>query len=109
MSGEFPTLRPEGGLLPPDLLARIAAGDPELGGLNPADYGLDRSDRLGEAAARAWGRAKAYWAAFRAAQEGLAAGESGVTETRQQWLRWTCSASETIWIAPHQPRRASGA
>lgn len=36
----FVTVRSEGGLLPPDLLARIAASDPELGGFDPASFGL---------------------------------------------------------------------
>src|SRR6266581_663857 len=85
-SNRFLTARSEGGLLPPDLLARIAASDPELGGLKPEEYGLTKSDRLNEAAARAWARCKNYWAAFRSATEGLSATESGVTETREQWL-----------------------
>ncbi len=82
----FVTVRSEGGLLPPDLLARIAGNDPELGGLAPEDYGLAKSERLHEAASRAWEHAKAYWAAFRAATEELQPGESGVTETRELWL-----------------------
>lgn len=86
MPTDFTTIRSVGGLLTPDLLRRIAAGDPELGLLQPADYGLAATDRLGEAAARAWARAKAYWAAFRAATQELPAGETGTTETRQQWL-----------------------
>ncbi|MBI4506368.1 MAG: N-6 DNA methylase, partial [Chloroflexi bacterium] len=86
MSGEFTTARSEGGLLPPDLLQRIVGNDPELGGLAPKDYGLAATDRLGEAAARAWAKVKAYWAAFRAATADLPAAESGVTQTRQQWL-----------------------
>lgn len=51
---------PEGGLLPPDLLARIAATDAELGGLTPADYGLERGERLSEAAAQACAACKTY-------------------------------------------------
>jgi hypothetical protein len=79
----FATVRSEGGLLPPDLLARIAANDPEIPGLAPEDYGLGKTDRLNEAASRAWERVKAYWAAFEAARQG---GGVGVTETREQWL-----------------------
>ena len=49
-----PTVRSEGGLLPPDLLERVV--DPrerELPGLDPAnDYGLSPSLRVSEAAAR---------------------------------------------------------
>ncbi len=83
---DFVAVRSEGGLLPPDLLQRIAGNDTDLGGLAPKEYGLPENDRLGEAAARAWARAKTYWAAFQAAREGLAKDETGVTQTREQWL-----------------------
>ncbi|MBI4321320.1 MAG: N-6 DNA methylase [Chloroflexi bacterium] len=86
MAGEFVTVRSEGGLLPPDLLQRIVGGDRDLDGFQPQEYGLAATDRLGEAAARAWARAKTYWAAFRAATEGLPDSETGVTQTREQWL-----------------------
>ncbi len=49
----FATVRAEGGLLPPDLVARIAANDPTLKGLAPEDYGLAKGDKLNEAASRA--------------------------------------------------------
>lgn len=82
----FVTARSEGGLLPPDLLARIAGSDPDLGGLRPEDYGLARGERLNEAIARAWTNVRTYWAAFRATSGSLGASESGVSETREQWL-----------------------
>ena len=87
MTSEFTTVRTEGGLLPPDLLHRIAAADPDLGGFDPEKYGLQPADRVGEAASRAWARAKNYWAAFRSATEELPEGESGLTQTRAQWLQ----------------------
>ncbi|MCC6179445.1 MAG: N-6 DNA methylase [Chloroflexi bacterium] len=82
-----PTVRSEGGLLPPELLERIT--DPrerDLPGLDPSrDYGLESNVRLTEAAARSWEHAKAYWGAFKARLEGSRPGaELGVT--RQQWL-----------------------
>ena len=58
VNDEFTTVRSEGRLLPPDLLHRIASGDQELEGLAAKDYGLPASNRLGEAAARAWARAR---------------------------------------------------
>ena len=58
----FVTARSEGGLLPPDLLARIAGSDPDLGGLRPEDYGLARGERLNEAIARAWTNVRTFWA-----------------------------------------------
>jgi hypothetical protein len=56
MPAEFTTARSEGGLLPPDLLQRIAAGDSDPGGLAAADYGFPAGERLGEVVARAWAR-----------------------------------------------------
>ncbi len=82
----FVTVRSEGGLLPPDLLARIAAADPELGGLTAADYGLGKGERLTETAAHAWASCKSYWEAFKAVRARLGEDESGVTETREQWV-----------------------
>lgn len=83
---QFVTVRSEGGLLPSDLLARIAASDPHLGGLLPVDYGLEKGDRLSEAASRAWTRCKTHWASFTASLEILGEGERGVSETREQWM-----------------------
>ncbi|MBE0608465.1 MAG: N-6 DNA methylase [Dehalococcoidia bacterium] len=82
-----PTVRSEGGLLPPELLDRIT--DPrekDLPGLDPSrDYGLEPNVRLTEAAARSWEHAKAYWGAFKARLESSRPGaELGIT--RQQWL-----------------------
>src|SRR5947207_1308029 len=82
----FVTVRSEGGLLPPDLLARIAANDPDLHGLKPEDYGLARTERLNEAISRAWSDVRTYWAAFQTAASRLGRDESGVSETREQWL-----------------------
>src|SRR5947209_12235226 len=82
----FTTVRTEGGLLPPDLLARIVAGDRDLGGVDATDYGFAATERLGEVASRAWNRAKAYWQSFGAMRESLRDDETGVTETREQWM-----------------------
>ncbi len=82
----FVTVRSEGSLLPPDLLARVAANDPELAGLSPADYGLGKGERLTEAAARAWAACKVYWEAFKVTRAHLGETESGLTETREQWV-----------------------
>jgi len=82
----FVTVRTEGALLPPDLLARILAADLDLGGLEPADYALTGGDRLREAASRAWSRAKSYWQSFATMRDVLGPDETGVTETREQWI-----------------------
>jgi hypothetical protein len=83
---EFTTARSVGGLLPPDVLQAVIANDRELGGLAPTDFGLAPTDRLGEAAARAWAKAKNHWASFRSSTDDLPASETGVTQTRDQWL-----------------------
>ena len=83
----FTTVRSEGGLLPSDLLARVVAGDSELGGLAPTDYGFAPSERLGEAISRLWNDAKTYWEAFKIDQKALGSGETGVSETRDWVLR----------------------
>lgn len=57
------TVRVEGSLLPRDLLDRVAALDPELPGVKPADYGLAQRERVGEAIARSWSRLVAARAA----------------------------------------------
>jgi hypothetical protein len=87
----FPTVRSEGGLLPPDLLQRIVEADPELGGFAPADYALASGDQVREVISRAWQRVRAFWAAFKAATEDLPPSASGVTETREQWVLSTSS------------------
>src|SRR3954467_9781762 len=79
----FATIRSEGGLLAPDLLARIATSD-GLDGLGPEDYGLAPGERLNETIARAWDHARVYWAAWQASQEG--SDSVGVSEMREQWL-----------------------
>jgi hypothetical protein len=82
----FTALRTEGGLLPADLLARIAAGDARLFGLTPEDYGLDRTERLGDAINRSWARLTGLWAAFQDARQKLPETDRGTTLTRERWL-----------------------
>jgi len=82
----FTTVRTEGGLLPADLLQRIAAGDSDLEGLKPSDYHLAGTERLNEAISRAWNRLLGAWTAFRAAAEKLPQGDLGTSPTRERWL-----------------------
>lgn len=82
----FATIRSEGGILPPDLLERIAAGDGDLDGLTPGSYHLAANERLGEAAGRSWNRLLGAWAAFEEARQALAADDPGTTLTRERWL-----------------------
>ncbi|MGO9955051.1 MAG: N-6 DNA methylase, partial [Solirubrobacteraceae bacterium] len=79
------TIRSEGGLLPADVLARVAALDRDLGGLNVSDFHLAPNERLGEAIARSWARLTAAWDAFSTDRDGLPAGAAGRL-TRERWL-----------------------
>src|SRR5687768_12731917 len=82
----FPTVRSEGGLLPPGVLQRIVGADRELGGFEPADYGLPERTPVKEVISRDWNRVLAFWSAFRAATDDLPPSATGVTETRDQWV-----------------------
>ncbi len=82
----FTTVQTSGLLLPVDLLARIVDGDPSLPGLTPDSYHLNASERLNEAAARAWNTCVGNWKAFREASRKVPASDQGTTLTRDKWL-----------------------
>ncbi len=82
----FTTVTTQGGLLPTDLLALIAANGRGLPGLEPADYRLNPGERLGEMINRAWNRVVGAWAAFQDALAGLPEGDPATTVTRERWL-----------------------
>lgn len=82
----FLTVRTEGAILPPDLLERIATGDPDLGGLTPEAYHLPEGEKITETTNRAWNRLLAAWSGFRGASERLPATDAGTTLTREKWL-----------------------
>lgn len=80
-------VRPVGGLLPGALLDRVAAGGADLKGTAPADYHLRASERLGDAASRAWLDLRGAYQSFR--DKFLADGENDpdLEVTREHWLR----------------------
>jgi len=82
----FATIRSEGALLPPELLARVAENDRSLDGLTPEAYHLAPGERLGEAVNRSWSRLLGLWSAFDAARQVLPEGDAGTTLTRERWL-----------------------
>jgi hypothetical protein len=83
---QFSTIRSEGGLLPADLLARVAAGDPTLESIGAEAYHLAPGERLGEATSRSWNRLVGAWAGFGDTLEGLGPTERTATEvTRRRW------------------------
>jgi hypothetical protein len=79
----FATIRTEGGLLPADLLSRVASLDRDLDGLTPEAYHLLANERIGEAITRSWNRMVGAWAAFREAVDALPADDRGTTVTRR--------------------------
>jgi hypothetical protein len=83
----FLTIRSEGAILPPDLLQRIVAGDPEIDGLKADDYHLPKGEKINEATSRSWNRLLGVWASFRAAAEKLPETDPGTSITRERWLQ----------------------
>jgi len=84
---EFATITSEGGLLPPDLLARIASLDKTVPGLTTADYRLDEGQRHGEAISRSWSRLVPIWRAFRAELAKLPDDDPATSLTRDRFLQ----------------------
>lgn len=82
----FGTVKSEGGLLPADLLVRIAEEDKDLKGLAPTDYHLGKNERLNEAVTRSWTRLRGVWAGFDGERGSLPPEDSGTTLTRERWL-----------------------
>ncbi len=76
----------QGALLPAELLQRIVNTDSELEGLKPTDYHLSPSERLNEAATRAWTRLLGVWQTFKNIAANLPEEAIGTTETRERWL-----------------------
>lgn len=85
--GAYTAVRTEGALLPPDLLARVAAADKELPGLRPEDYGLAPGERINDAIVRSWTRLNGVWQVFADKLDTAPQSEKTYeTQTRQQWI-----------------------
>lgn len=84
--GVLEAVRTEGGLLPADVLVRVASGDAKVGGVAPGDYHLDENATLPEAITRSWNRLLGSWASFRERREKLPEGDAAVALTRDRWL-----------------------
>ncbi|HQA31287.1 MAG TPA: restriction endonuclease, partial [Propioniciclava tarda] len=80
----FVGVRVAGGLLPAELLSRIAAGG--LAGQASSDYHLAPGETVREAANRAWAYLTGVWATYRQAAEKLPESDRGTTLTRERWL-----------------------
>ncbi|MCS7316614.1 MAG: hypothetical protein RMI94_15825, partial [Bryobacterales bacterium] len=84
MSTKYPSLNLVGGMLAAELVDDIAEGVAD--GQRPRDFGLPEKARLFDEIAAAWSDARGYWMTFRRRLEGLPAGETAVTLTRNQWI-----------------------
>lgn len=82
----FDSIRSEGGLLPSELLARLARFDPALEGLSPEAYGLLPNERLREAVSRSWNRLRGAWIAFTEALAQVPPDDPATGLTRDRWL-----------------------
>ena len=80
----FPSVRIEGGLLGPDLLDELVAGD--LPGQRPGEFGLDGRRNLTAELAAAFADARAYWGAFGHRLERLQEDDLATTPTRDAWI-----------------------
>lgn len=76
----------EGGLLPPQLLERIAGGDTRVVGLSPGDYHCDSIPELNQGINRAWASLTGRWATFRRALATLPETDRATALTREKWL-----------------------
>ena len=79
----FPYVRIEGGLLGPDILEELIAG--ELPGQRPADFGLPGRRGLTDEIASAFADARVLWGVFKHRLERLPHSEMGTSLTRDAW------------------------
>jgi hypothetical protein len=81
----------EGGLIPYDVLEKIAKDEPGLG-QQPKDFGLPAGRRLTDEIARAWSDAQDYWHIFQRRTATLPDNETGATLTR----KWVADVLELL-------------
>ncbi len=79
----FPDIRIEGGLLGPDVLDQLLAG--ELPGQRPANFGLDGRRSLTDEIAAAFADARSLWGVFQRRLERLPDDDPGTSVTRDAW------------------------
>ncbi|BBD63224.1 putative type II DNA modification enzyme (plasmid) [Nostoc sp. HK-01] len=84
MKTTLTALQIEGNLLAPDMTAQMLEGS--IKGQSPEDFGFNKTDKLADEIATAWGDAKAYWAAFQRALARLDENNSATSITRELWV-----------------------
>ncbi|MBX5452524.1 MAG: N-6 DNA methylase [Acidobacteriia bacterium] len=80
----FPAIRIEGGLLGPDTLDQLLAG--ELEGQNPGDFGLAGRRTLTDEIAGVFADARAQWQVFQHRRERLPDADQATSVTRDAWM-----------------------
>ena len=87
-ANRFQTITTQGGLLPPDVLKRVADLDGKLAGLTPEAYGEPEGFRLNEAIQRDWTQAQRHWKDFQRAREEIGVhDDTGELITRDRWVK----------------------
>jgi hypothetical protein len=84
--GTFTAIKTEGGLLPREVLERIAAGDPDLPGTGQDTYHIPPNERIGERINRAWNRLLGLWEAYSHDLKARGEGDAATGLTRDRWL-----------------------
>lgn len=97
----FPAIRIEGGLLGPEILDQLLAG--ELPGQRPSDFGLDARRNLTDEIAATFADARALWGVFQHRVDRLAEDDPATTETRDFW---TVPLFRLLGYAPQYNPRA---
>lgn len=80
----FPSIRIEGGLLGPDVLDELLAGN--LPGQRAADFGLDAKRNLTDEIAAAFADARALWGVFQHRLDRVPAADVATSVTRDAWV-----------------------
>jgi hypothetical protein len=102
----YVAIRSEGGLIPYDLLDKIANDD--AAGQKPGDFGLPKGRRLADEISRVWSDAQSLWDIFSRRRESLSEKDQyGTTLTRERWILPLLSDSEMLGFDLHpQPTAA---
>jgi len=91
----YVAIRSEGGLIPYDLLDKIANED--VPGQKPSDFGLSKGRRLTDEISRVWSDAQSLWDIIRRRRESLSEKDPyGTTLTRDRWIVPLLSDAEML-------------
>ena len=80
----YVAIRSEGGLIPYDLLDKIASDD--AAGQKPGDFGLPKGRRLSDEISRVWADAQSLWSNFKRRRESLGDRDPYGTSITRSWI-----------------------